>query len=65
MKPLHRRALSGAAIALGLGVLIYALAIIAMADSPLLGALSAGACCLPLALIFFIAAYVIYKGGDA
>ena len=63
-KTLRHKALAAALAVVGLGVMIYGVAVVFMADTPALGALSAGACCLPLALILFITAYAVYKEAE-
>ena len=46
---------------IGGAVMIYGLAVVVMADTLLLGTISAGACCLPASLVCFIFAYVIWS----
>ncbi|MFA4982601.1 MAG: hypothetical protein WC588_00115 [Candidatus Micrarchaeia archaeon] len=58
--PLRKKALAAVFFALGIGTIVYSLAVIAMADTLQLGMLASGACCLPLALIFWIMAYVTW-----
>ena len=59
--PLRKKALAAVFFALGIGTVVYGLAVVAMADTFELGMLSAGACCLPLALIFWVLAYVTWN----
>lgn len=65
MNKLRKQALAAGLAVMGLGTIGYGYAVVIMADTAQEGAAAAGACCLPLALLFFIGAYVLWAEAGA
>lgn len=65
MKHVWQKAAAAILAIIGGAVMIYGFCVVIMADTLMLGALSAGACCLPVALICWVLAFVLWReAGD-
>lgn len=53
--------MAGALAIVGAGGLAYGVAVILMADTLVLGAISFAACCLPFTMICWVIAFVLWK----